>query len=264
MEMKFLFIYLPYLSFGIFLLGTLYRFWRWAKTPVPLRIVVPPAPQSRLGVVWRLIGDIFWFPNLFHADKLLWAGGFSFHIFLWLVILRHFRYFLYPVPGWVAAIQTLGLYAGYLIPLPLAFLLARRLVIDRALYISILGDYFALVLLLAIAVSGILLKVFFRTYIVDVKALLLGLIHFQPFLADAHWLFALHFLLVMVLLIYFPFGKLMHSGGLVLSPTRNQRANFAQRFVNPWDFPVSYNALNLSRPEKYAQTLAAASEGKKE
>jgi len=264
MGMKFLFIYLPYLSFGIFLLGTLYRFWRWAKTPVPLRIVVPPAPKGRLDVAWRLMGDIFWFPNLFQGDKLLWAGGFLFHIFLWLVILRHLRYFLYPLPEWVVAVQTLGLYAGYLIPLPLAILLARRLVIDRALYISILGDYFALVLLLAIAVSGILLKVFFRTYIVDVKALLLGLIHFQPPLADAHWLFALHFLLVMVLLIYFPFGKLMHSGGLILSPTRNQRANFEQRFVNPWDFPVSYNALNLSPPEKYAQALAAASEGKKE
>jgi hypothetical protein len=64
-------------------------------------------------------------------------------------------------------------------------------------------------------------------------------------------------------LIYFPFGKLMHSGGLLLSPTRNQRANFAQRFVNPWDFPVSYNTLNLSSPEKYAQVLAASDDGEK-
>jgi nitrate reductase gamma subunit len=237
--MKFLFIYLPYLSFGIFLLGILYRFWRWVKTPVPLRIVVPPAPRSRLGVVWRLFGDILWFPNLFQADKLLWAGGFFFHVFLWLVILRHLRYFLYPMPEWAVAAQTLGLYAGYLIPLPLA-------------------------LLLAVAVSGILLKVFFRTYIVDVKALVLGLIHFQPMAADTHWLFALHFLLVMALLIYFPLGKLMHSGGLILSPTRNQRANFEERFVNAWDFSVSYNALNLSRPEKYGEALAAAREGEKE
>jgi nitrate reductase gamma subunit len=168
------------------------------------------------------------------------------------------------MPEWAVAAQTLGLYAGYLIPLPLAFLLARRLVTERALFISILGDYFALALLLAVAVSGILLKVFFRTYIVDVKALVLGLIHFQPMAADTHWLFALHFLLVMALLIYFPLGKLMHSGGLILSPTRNQRANFEERFVNAWDFSVSYNALNLSRPEKYGEALAAAREGEKE
>jgi nitrate reductase gamma subunit len=264
MGMKYLFFYLPYLSLGIFSLGILYRFWRWAKTPVPLRIVVPPAPKSRPGIIWRMVGDVLLYPNLFRGDRLLWTGGFLFHIFLWLVVLRHLRYFLYPVPGWVAAIQTPGLYAGYLIPLPLAFLLARRLLIDRVLYISILGDYFALVLLLAIAISGVMLKVFFRTYIVDVKALVLGLIHFQPLIADAHWLFGLHFLLVMVLLIYFPFGKLMHSAGLILSPTRNQRANFAQRFVNPWDFPVSYSDLNLSSPEKYAQTLTASYNGEKE
>jgi nitrate reductase gamma subunit len=211
-----------------------------------------------------MVQDGILFPNLFRGDTLLWAGGFLFHVFLWLVILRHLRYFLYPVPGWVAAIQTLGLYAGYLLPLPLAFLLARRLVIDRVLYISNLGDYFALVLLLAIAVSGIMQKVFFRTYIVDVKALVLGLIHFQPLITDAHWLFSLHFLLVMALLIYFPFSKLLHSGGFILSPTRNQRANFAQRFVNPWDFPVTYNPLNLSSPEKYAQSLAASRRGQEE
>jgi hypothetical protein len=68
----------------------------------------------------------------------------------------------------------------------------------------------------------------------------------------------------MVLLIYFPFSKLMHSGGFFLSPTRNQRANFEQRFVNPWDFPVAYNPLNLSTPEKYHQALAGPKEGTKE
>jgi nitrate reductase gamma subunit len=164
----------------------------------------------------------------------------------------------------VAAAQTIGLYAGYLIPLPLAVLLARRLLIDRNLYISILGDYFALFLLLAVAVSGNLLQLFFRTYVVDVKAMVLGLVRLQPLIPDAHWLFGLHFLLILALAVYFPFSKLMHSGGLFFSPTRNQRANFERRFVNPWDFPVAYNAQNLWTPEKYAQALDEAGEGKKE
>jgi nitrate reductase gamma subunit len=68
----------------------------------------------------------------------------------------------------------------------------------------------------------------------------------------------------MVLLIYFPFSKLMHSGGLFWSPTRNQRANFETRFINPWDFPVAYNPQNLWPPEKYHQELAQSKEGKKE
>lgn len=264
MAEKFLFIILPYLSAAIFVLGVLYRLWGWGRTPVPLRIVTTPAPQTRGGVLGRLIGDALWFPNLFQGDKFLWAAGFSFHILLWLVLLRHLRYFFYPLPGWVEGIQTPGLYAGYLVPIPLAVLLARRLVTERALYISILGDYFSLFLLLSITVSGVLLGVFFRTYLVDVKAMILGLIHLQPIVLRVHWLFGLHFFLVNILLLYFPFSKLMHSGGLFLSPTRNQRANFEARFVNPWDFPVAYNPLNLSTPEKYHQALAGSEEGKKE
>lgn len=261
MGAKILFVYLPYISLAIFLGGMVYRIGRWVKAPVPLRIVATPAPRTYGGVAWRLLGDVLWFPSLFKGDRLLWVGGFSLHILLWLVLLRHLRYFLYPVPEWVTAIQTAGLYAGYFISIPLFFLLIRRLVIERVLYVSILGDYFALLLLLAISISGVLLGVFFRTYVIDVKALVLGLIHLKPILPDAHWLFALHFVLVMVLLIYFPFGKLMHSGGLFLSPTHNQRANFAERFINPWDFPVKYNPQNLFPPEKYRETLTGSQEG---
>ena len=263
MPTQFLFLVLPYISVGVFLLGVCYRFYIWLKTPVPLRIVMTPGPRTRTGVVLRILGDLLWFPNLFKGDKPLWAAGLIFHGFLWLVLLRHLRYFLYPVPGWVEGIQTLGLYAGYFLPLSLAFLLARRLVTERNLYISILGDYFALFLLLGLSVSGILLGVFFRTYIVDVKALALGLVHFKPVLAEFHWLFALHFLLVLILLIYFPFSKLMHAGGVFVSPTRNQRANFEKRFVNPWDFPVAYNSENLFPPEKYKEMLKECSSGGK-
>src|SRR4030067_1950905 len=124
MGMKFLFIFLPYLSFVIFLGGVLYRFWRWARTPVPLRMVTTPAPKTRVGGARRIAGDVLWFPSLFKGDKPLWVAGLLFHLFLWLVLLRHLRYFLYPIPGWVAAVQTPGLYAGYLIPFSLTFFFA--------------------------------------------------------------------------------------------------------------------------------------------
>ncbi|HSB04782.1 MAG TPA: respiratory nitrate reductase subunit gamma [Thermodesulfobacteriota bacterium] len=264
MVLSFLLGILPYITVAIFLSGILFRFWVWIRTPVPLRIVTTPGPKTRIGVAGRLIGDILWFPNLLNADQPLWVAGWCFHVLLWLVLLRHLRYFLYPVPGWIAGIQTIGLYAGYLIPIPLGFLLARRFLIDRTLYISILGDYFVLFLLLSITLSGTLLHLFFRTYLIDVKALINGLIHFKYLAPETHWLFILHFLLVMGLLVYFPFSKLVHGGGLILSPTRNQRANFEKRFINPWDFSVSYSDQNLSTPEKYREALVEAKEGERE
>ncbi len=255
------FIFLPYLCAAIFLLGIGAKFFIWLRTPVPLRIVTTPAPKTALGVIWRFIGDLFWFPSLFKSDKLLWAAGLLFHLALWLVLLRHLRYFLHPIPAWVDALQTLGLYASYFIPFPLAFLLTRRLLQNPLLYISILGDYFALFLLLIITVSGILQQLFFRSYVIDVKDMILGLIHFRPRMPTVHWVFVLHLFSVLVLLVYFPFSKLLHSGGFLLNPTRYQRANFEKRLINPWDYPVAYGPENLSTPEKYAQALNGHEEG---
>lgn len=261
METKFFFPILAYVSSAVFLGGVIYRFWVWLKAPVPLRIVLTPAPKSRAGVIKRIGGDIFFFSPLFQADRLLWILGWSGHLLLLLVILRHLRYFFYPVPAWVEALQTPGMYAGYFLPISLAGLLGRRLITERGLYVSMGGDYLALFLLLAISLSGLLLSTFFRTYIVDVKAMVLGIILGKPISFYASWLFTLHFLLVCLLLIYFPFSKLMHSGGVFLSPTHNQRANFEKPFRNPWDFPVTYNPLNLSPPEKYQQILGELKEG---
>ncbi len=264
MASRVLFGIVPYITAAIFVWGVLFRLWTWLRTPVPLRIVTTPGPKTWGGVAWRLIGDVLWFPNLFKADKLLWAGGMCFHILLWLVLLRHLRYFLFPLPGWVAEIQTAGLYAGYFVPIPILFLLSRRLLMERPLYLSILGDYFTLFLLLAVTLSGILLHLFFRTYLIDVKALVNGLIHFRYMASEAHWLFGVHLILVMTLLVYFPFSKLVHGGGLLLSPTRNQRADFERRFVNAWDASgkAGYNDRNLSTPEKYGKSLAEATGGK--
>jgi nitrate reductase gamma subunit len=51
--------------------------------------------------------------------------------------------------------------------------------------------------------------------------------------------FYAHLLLVCTLLAYFPFSKLVHMGGIFLSPTRNLTANSREvRHVNPWNAPV--------------------------
>jgi len=51
--------------------------------------------------------------------------------------------------------------------------------------------------------------------------------------------FYVHLFLVSALLIYFPWSKLMHMGGVFLSPTRNLRGNSRRvRHINPWNYPV--------------------------
>ena len=48
--------------------------------------------------------------------------------------------------------------------------------------------------------------------------------------------YSLHLLFVAALFAYFPFSKLVHLGGVFLSPTRNlANNNRAVRHVNPWN-----------------------------
>jgi hypothetical protein len=52
-------------------------------------------------------------------------------------------------------------------------------------------------------------------------------------------IFYIHLFFVSILLAYFPFSKLMHLGGIFLSPTRNLTTDTrAKRHVNPWNYPV--------------------------
>ena len=72
------------------------------------------------------------------------------------------------------------------------------------------------------------------------KELAMGLVTFNPTIPDGIGvIFFIHLFLVCVLITYFPFSKLMHMGGIFLSPTRVlANNNRAKRHVNPWDYPV--------------------------
>ena len=95
-------------------------------------------------------------------------------------------------------------------------------------------------LLLAIGITGIFLRHFAKTDIVAVKELTIGLLSFSPKIAEGmHWLFFVHLFYVSILFAYFPWSKLMHFGGVFLSPTRNlANNNRAVRHINPWNYPV--------------------------
>ena len=154
------------------------------------------------------------------------------------------------MPGFVQGIEGLdsilqvGLPLLYITDLlivgALTFLFVRRVVIPQVRYISLPADYLPLFLLLGVAVSGIVMRYGFRIDVVDVKALTMGLATLHPVAPEgvAPILFV-HLFLVSALLAYFPWSKLMHAGGIILSPTRNlANNNRAKRHVNPWNYPV--------------------------
>jgi nitrate reductase gamma subunit len=187
---------------------------------------------------------------VYSRDKWLWAGALAFHWCFLVVLLRHYRFFAEEVPSFVLALQSIDgffevgvpiLYlTGIVLLASVTYLFLRRVAIPQIRYISLAADYFPLFLIMAIAASGILMRHLFKVDIALVKEFAMGIVAFQPNVPEGiGFIFFAHLFLVSVLFAYFPFSKLMHLGGVFMSPTRNlANNNRAKRHVNPWNYEV--------------------------
>ena len=158
-------VIVPYAAFAVFLVGFCYRVARWAWAPVPFRIPttcgqqkslpwIKPAsldnPSTGWGAVRRMALEILLFRSLFRdnrarlhdqrlvlgEDRYLWLGALAFHWSLLVILLRHLRLFLQPVPDFFGAIEAVdgafevGIPALYVsdvvILIALLYLTARR------------------------------------------------------------------------------------------------------------------------------------------
>jgi nitrate reductase gamma subunit len=269
----------PYAAAALFVGGVVAKVLRWARSPVPFRIPTTCGqqktslpfrqakienPSTTAGVVARMALEVLCFRSLFRntrtelrdgrltyaSSKWLWAVGLAFHYSFLVILLRHLRFFLEPVPGFVLLLSRvdgfffIGLpvvYQTTLVFLAAAgFLLLRRIVSPPVRYLSLAADYFPLLLLLAIGGSGAWLRHVQKLDVPSVKAAVMGLLHLAPQAPETlGTVFYGHLFLVSVLLAYFPFSKLMHMAGVFLSPTRNLTANTREvRHVNPWNRPL--------------------------
>jgi nitrate reductase gamma subunit len=223
------------LSTLVLVAGLAMKIAQYARTPAPLKIPTTPAPLTKGGVALRLGREALLFESLFRGNKGLWLFAMLFHLGLAAVLVRHVRYFETSVGLIGSLVQPFALQAGLAMVAGLTLLLARRLVVERIRYITGPSDILMLVLLLAIGVTGLMMKGMVHTDVVAVKAFFTGLmsLELRPLPGDP--LLALHLLLVCALMIVFPFSKLLHAPGLFFSPTRNQTDNPREvRHLAPW------------------------------
>jgi nitrate reductase gamma subunit len=191
---------------------------------------------------------------VYGSAKWLWFFGLMFHISLLVVILRHLRFFTEPVIPLATGLSALDGFLEIGIPTlyisdvalfaGLAFLFLRRVVVPQTRYISLFTDYFALLLIAAVAATGLLMRYFFPVDLHELKAMTMGWVTFSPALPkeDGFLLYA-HLFFAFTLLAWLPFSKLMHMGGIFLSPTRNMaNNNRIRRHVNPWNAPVKVHS----------------------
>jgi len=273
-------IIIPYIAVLMFIAGFVYRVMDWASSPVPFSIPSTCGqqktlswikhdkidnPTTTIGVIIRMMLEILLFRSLFRNtkfalnegpkisyvwEKWLWLVSLAFHYCFLVVLIRHLRFFLEPVPVWLQWLEEVdtffqlglpGLFlSGAILLAAVIFLFLRRIYLPEMRYISLAADYFPLFLIIGIAITGILMRYFTKVYIVGVKELAMGLASFHLTIPEGIGvLFYIHLFLVSVFFAYFPFSKLMHMPGIFLSPTRNLANNTRfKRYINPWNYPV--------------------------
>ncbi|MBP8183220.1 MAG: respiratory nitrate reductase subunit gamma, partial [Rhodoferax sp.] len=202
-----------YLATGVFVVGLALKIRSYAKTPAPLVIPTTPAPTTMGGVRWRMAREVVLFESLFRSSKWTWIFGWTFHIALLLVVLRHLRYFQEPVWLPVVLVQPFGTYAGFAMVAGLGGLWARRWLVDRVRYISTPSDHLMLALLLAIGITGLGMRFVTHTDIVAVKMFVLGLMRLDLQNLPADPVLLVHLGLVALLMLIFPISKLLHAPG---------------------------------------------------
>ena len=224
-------------------------------------------PATGWQTFWRMVLEVCLFRSLFRnttvekhdpqagvdakiryaSSKWLWGFALIFHYSFLVVVVRHLRLFTQPLPAFLKPLEYFDgilqigvptLYiSGAMLLVGVFLLFLRRAIVPQVRYISQAADYFPLFLIMAIASSGILMRYYAKTDIIGVKDMLMGMVAFQPVIVDTVGsIFYIHVFLVSILLAYFPFSKLMHLGGVFLSPTRNLPNNTRmKRHINPWN-----------------------------
>jgi nitrate reductase gamma subunit len=296
LDLRFFFgVIVPYAALATFVIGIIYRVIDWARSPVPFRIPTTTGqewsfpwvkrnpvenPKGTAGVIVRMIFEVLTFRSLFRntrlefrntdtgpkidyeLEKWLWLAALAFHYSFLVIFLRHFRFFLDPIPGFVHILESLdafmqmgivplsglgipGVYVtDLLLMAAVTYLFVRRIYLPQIRYISLPADYFPLFLILTLGTTGILMRYLIRVDITAVKELAMGWFTFSPVSPEGIGvIFYIHLFSLCVLIAYFPFSKLMHMAGIFLSPTRNLANNSRFiRHVNPWNYAVKFHS----------------------
>jgi nitrate reductase gamma subunit len=213
-----------YVAVAVFLVGMGYRIYQWLNAPkTRIRTGVFPKKASAGARGLQTVRDALLFPQTLQTDRWMWMFTILFHLGLLGALVGHLRLIheLTPLatllgPEGMDQLSLLGGgIMGVILMIALAYYLFRRF-ISPYKELSAVGDYMLLILLIAIVVMGNHMRFaghisagVYRDY---VQSLLAFRPTFPEALAESSIKSALvyHVLFANLLLIYFPFSKLVH------------------------------------------------------
>ncbi|MGC7846587.1 respiratory nitrate reductase subunit gamma [Desulforudis sp. 1088] len=220
---------LPYITVAIFLGGITWRIWRWMIPRIVHNITLSPFPSNWVEAVMHPVVQLLTMWNVLKFDRGLWIGAFLLHFSLINILGGHVTGFYWVgehfhvwAPNLVTLHQSelasdfLGTVFGWLLFAAILILLYRRFAVEKVKLVSATSDYLHLFLLLTIVSIGNWMRNVpdFSVPYQVARDVLAGLFTFNPVPLPDNPFFLYHFLFVQILMIIFPFSKLMHTFGM--------------------------------------------------
>ncbi len=216
---------LPLVTLAVLVSGLTYRIRKWRRAGVA-NLAIFPAATTRPELLRMVLGEVLFFSSHRRQHKLLWSQTWLFHFALLVILVGHTRLItdwplrvLLRVPR--STVETLavwvGGFSGLLALVSCLFLLTRRILFRRVREISSGEEYGVVALLLGIFVTGLVMRFSTHSDFNQAQTYFATLFSSSPTQVPPNPVFLLHSLLAQVLLIYLPFGKLLHIPGIFFS-----------------------------------------------
>jgi nitrate reductase gamma subunit len=211
-----------YVAFGVFFIGTgirLVKIFRAPAHPASLKIF----PEKKPSWMW-IIHDTFLFPTVRRHQPLLWIFLMIFHLGLVLLLIGHLE-LVWEIDAFQIIPHDVFLGNGFVglgLLIAVIYFLFRRFR-SPVRELSVPGDYYLLILLFLVFLFGSEMDWARSWYeygelaAEDYQAYLYSLVVLKPELPDAvlysghSFMLVLHVFFANLLLIFFPFSKLMHT-----------------------------------------------------
>lgn len=230
------FISIAYLAVVVFTVGVLTVLLKWIfrrKGPSGTYLGLPylfvyPGQDTRLKAFVNMLKRIFLFSSMKRDPKVRYSS-LAFHWSLWIVIAAHSDLFLYSYFEAAgisqATLEMIGDYAGTFFAVVMVVfgivLLYRRIGDKYLRHLNNASDYFAVLLIVAIGITGILERFTLpgNYAYTAVSPFIMSLVSFAPINIPTRLPFLIHFSTTLVLFFYLPFSKLMHPFSFFTNPT---------------------------------------------
>jgi nitrate reductase gamma subunit len=220
-----------YLAVAVFLFGIAYRIYQWFRVPrSSVKLGMFPKPKNKWARGIKLTKDSFLYPQVLDVDATMWFFILLLHIGGIGAFVGHLRLFNEFTPiasalgdeGMAKFALWTGGTIGIILLVSVTYFILRRF---KSPYkdLSTPEDYILLTLILVILLFGNHLRFFGDVHVAEYREYIHSLLAFRPAFPEAvaesstKWVLVSHVLTANLLLIYFPFSKLIHSVGTFAS-----------------------------------------------